>query len=42
MGYTSFSAKDFSTALLSSRKNRRNGGPTIPHAGVMDELMGQA
>jgi hypothetical protein len=42
MGYTSFSAEDFSTALLSSRKRRRNGGPTIPHAGVMGEFMGQA
>jgi hypothetical protein len=32
MGYTSFSAEDFSTALLSSRKRPGNGNPTIGHA----------
>jgi hypothetical protein len=42
IGYRRFSAEDFSTALLSSRKRRRNGGSTIPHAGVMDGFMRQA
>src|SRR3984957_15537608 len=35
MGYTRFSAKIFSSRL-SSRKSRRNGGPTIRHAEEMD------
>jgi hypothetical protein len=36
MGYRRFSVKDFSTALLSSRKRRGNGDPTIRHAEGMD------
>jgi hypothetical protein len=36
MGYTRFSAEDFSTALLSSRKRRGNGDPTIGHAERID------
>jgi hypothetical protein len=36
MGYRIFSIEDFSTALLSSRKRRGNGNPTIEHAEGMD------
>src|SRR3984957_8424032 len=40
MGYRRFSAEDFSTALLSSRKRRGNGDPTIGHAEGIDLLHG--
>ena len=39
MGYGRFSVDDFSTALLSSRKRRGNGDPTIGHAEGTDFLL---
>jgi hypothetical protein len=42
MAYRRFSVDDFSTALLSSRKRRGNGDPTIGHAEGIDWFIGQA